>query len=119
MTGLNIKYQRISPFLIGKIKIFEVILYDSEGLKLELGNIEIYYSIFSIFSNHKNPLSILKKIIFKNLELRIYNNNDFENIRNIINKIKLITKNRQFAIKNLSIELPKGKIIIFMTGFLG
>ncbi len=115
LTNLSIKYQRISPFLIGKIKIFEVILYDSEGLKLELGNIEIHYSLFSLFINHKNPLSIFNKIVLKNFDLRIYNNNDYENVKNIINKLKLIKKpnRKSFKIKNLSIEIPKGKIHIF------
>lgn len=118
LTDLNIKFRRISPFLIGKVKIFEVILYDNKGLRLELGNVEIYYSIFSLFTNQKNPLSILKRIVFKNLELRIYNNNDYENVRNIINKIKSIKRpnNRQVKIKKLSVEIPKGKISVFNKG---
>lgn len=115
VTNFNIRYEKISPFIIGRFKIFEVALYDSKGLNLELGNVEIYYSLISLFINNKNPLSILKKIILKNFDLSLYNKNDYENIKNIIYKLKQIKKNpnqKSLNIENLLIEIPKGKIHI-------
>ncbi len=115
LTNLYIRYEKISPFIIGNIKIFEVVIYDSKGLNFKLGNIEIYYSLFSVFVNNKNPLSIFKKIVLKNFDLKLYNKNDYENIKNIINNLKLIKKKpnqKPLKIENLSIEIPKGKIHI-------
>ena len=54
-TGFSIKYKKIYPNIIGKIKIKEVLL-NREDSTLELGDIEISYSFLPFFTKNKTGI---------------------------------------------------------------
>lgn len=110
-TGFEIKYENISPNIIGKINVFEVVVYNPDGTRLELGDIEITYSIMSFFRRSENLMSFIKKIKLKTLNLRLDKDKSlaqFNNIRNIFGN----NQKKKLKIKRLIIEVPKGKINI-------
>jgi len=112
ITGFKIEFKKISPYIIGKIKIYEVILYNPNGTILKLGNIEISYSLLSIFSKNKNPIKFIKKIKLKKVDIELNKQNDFDEIISLIKRIKSKMKFKSFNVNNLTIEIPYGKINI-------
>ncbi|MBN2546639.1 MAG: hypothetical protein JXB50_12635 [Spirochaetes bacterium] len=111
-TGYKINYSKISPNILGKINIFEVEIYNQNSSRLELGNIEIDYSLLNFLFNRKTPLSIIKKISFKSFNLKINNDNDLNEIKNNFLNNNNSKNSSTHKIKKLIIEISKGKITL-------
>ena len=93
-TGYEIDYKRISPYIIGKIKVHEVTLWQN-STKLELGNAIFDYSIISLLFKPKDYLSIIKKIEFNTINLELKKDDLINNINNLKNK----SNNNQFKFR--------------------
>jgi len=115
LTGFNIKYKKLSPNIISSIKVFEVVIYDDLGTKLEVGDLEVDYSIIAFLKNKKNFLSIIKKVKLNTFSFSASK-------EDILNKVNVIrskfnnsktsqSKNKDLLnLQNLVFEIKNGKI---------
>ena len=111
-TGYDIEYKKISPHILGKINIFEVEIYNSNSSRLELGNVEIDYSILNFLISRKSPVSLIKKISFKSFNLKINNENDLNEIKKLFSNSNDSKKKSNTDIIKLIVEISKGKITL-------
>jgi hypothetical protein len=111
-TGFLINYENILPNFIGKIKVTKVSLYDNEGTKLDIGDINLYYSIFNlIFSKDLNFFNIFHKLKIYTINLKINKDEDFTKLKKILNKFKNNNK-RSVIVNNFKVEIDSATIFI-------
>jgi hypothetical protein len=109
-TGFSIEYQSISPNIIGRILVYEVILKNVDGARFELGDIELGYSLTGLLTRPKRPVSLIKNIKLKRLRVDIereYIIEQVSNMRNRVNRGSLLDQ-----ISDMTVEIPRGKVVV-------
>ncbi len=117
LSGYKIEYDKISPNLVSSLKIYNVKISSEAGVTSKLGNLEIAYSLKSILSKNRDPLSFISKIKLRNFTF----DGEKEEIVDMIKRLRSPQKNKTESLtakpalerlKFLSVELPKGDITI-------
>jgi hypothetical protein len=113
-TGYTLVYNKLSPGIIGNVKVYKVVINDDEGSRIDLGDLELNYSLIKFIQNKKNPLSIIEKIKLKTLSLKSSREDLFENYQKIKDKLNLNIKKSSGNIEfdNLIIEIRNSDILI-------
>lgn len=109
-TGFHLKYNKLSPNIIGSFKLYDVTLYNDASTYFYLGNINVSYKIFNLFNIKKNPFSIISKISIEELDISSTKNNIDMLIDNYKKNNKKSFQENSFNISNLKIEIKDFKI---------